>query len=73
MGLSNDMRELGDLYCENLGLGPQANSNLTPSPSIPTAVTQDPEKILGECIAFLNTLQGSHRKAAVLKILETML
>jgi hypothetical protein len=74
MGMSNDLKKLGDLYCENLGLGPQANSALNPAADMPTVVKNDPEKVLNEFLTFLKGIQGPDiRKKVVLRVLETIL
>lgn len=74
MGLSDDMRKMANLYCENLGLGPQANSALNPAAEMPTVVRQDPEKVLNEFLTFLKGIQGPEiRKKVVLRVLETIL
>jgi hypothetical protein len=74
MSMSDDMRKMADLYCENLGLGPQANTNLNPSPNMPTVIKQDPDKVLNEFLTFLKGLQGPDiRKKVILRVLETIL
>lgn len=72
--MSDDMRKMADLYCENLGLGPQANTNLNPSPNMPTVIKNDPDKVLNEFLTFLKGLQGPDiRKKVILRVLETIL
>jgi hypothetical protein len=73
MGLSNDMRKMGDLYFENLGLGPQAIGSMQPSPTIPVEVRQDPSKIKAEFLSYLKGLQGPEKKKLALEVLDIIL
>jgi len=73
MSLSDDIRKMGDLYCENLGLGPQAIGSMQPSPSIPAEVRQDPAKIKGEFLTYLKNLQGPEKKKLALEVLDIIL
>ena len=73
MALSDDIRKMGELYCENLGLGPQAIGSMQPSPSIPAEVRQDPAKIKAEFLTYLKGLQGPEKKKLALEVLDTIL
>jgi len=74
MSLSDDIRKMGNLYCENLGLGPQANPSLNPSVDMPAVVQQNPQDTLKQFKEFLSGIQcPKMRKKIVLEVLEAIL
>jgi len=74
MSLSDDIRKMGNLYCENLGLGPQANPSLNPATDIPTVVKQTPDETLKNFKTFFQGIQcPKMRKKIVLELLDSIL
>lgn len=74
MSLSDDLKKMGDLYCENLGLGPQASPSLNPAVEMPAVVRQDPKETLNQFKEYFRGIQcPKMRKQIALEILQELI